>query len=591
MYTNKGGCLNLIFYLIIFTFFFCGELDFALVAGISTLKSGDELNSTDTLVSDGGNFTLGFFTLTDYSYLGIWYSNDVQARKVWVANANSPIPESSGVLTVDFGTGILRITSRGSTVLNISDQSTGAATATLEDSGNFVLTDETSKRTLWQSFDHPTNALLPGMKLGSAGGGGRNWSLTSWLSESVPASGAFNLIWEPTQDSGQLVVLRRGEPYWTSGLLKDQTFGSIPALNSPFLESHYNFSFVSTDSEKYFTFSGLRGSLWMFLLRPDGGIEDGANSVYGPSDFCYGYESDNGCVASELPRCRSSKDSFVQKRANFLPSIARDDYDPNSTLTLSDCMERCWSNCNCVGFANNSNGTGCIIWVGKLEYHEDNVNTVPIYVLVRPSKRKTWIWILISVSISLHVLIMGVFFYLRMRKQKLEDEEKRRWKESLQELITSESFDNANDIEDDGTEGHPDLKMLSFASIVEATNNFSQENQLGRGGFGPVYKAWELWKEGIALELKDPLLGDSCAANQLLRIIHVALLCVQEGAADRPIMSDVVSMISNETTVLPAPRPPAFFTGRNVISKAMADKSKSKHYSGNSLTITTMEAR
>jgi len=43
-------------------------------------------------------------------------------------------------------------------------------------------------------------------------------------------------------------------------------------------------------------------------------------------------------------------------------------------------------------------------------------------------------------------------------------------------------------MEEDGTEGHHDLKLLSFASIVEATNNFFLENKLGESGFGPVYK-------------------------------------------------------------------------------------------------------
>ena len=33
-----------------------------------------------------------------------------------------------------------------------------------------------------------------------------------------------------------------------------------------------------------------------------------------------------------------------------------------------------------------------------------------------------------------------------------------------------------------------DLPMFSFASVSAATNNFSIENKLGEGGFGPVYK-------------------------------------------------------------------------------------------------------
>ena len=34
----------------------------------------------------------------------------------------------------------------------------------------------------------------------------------------------------------------------------------------------------------------------------------------------------------------------------------------------------------------------------------------------------------------------------------------------------------------------PNLQVFSFTTIKVATNNFSSENKLGEGGFGPVYK-------------------------------------------------------------------------------------------------------
>ncbi|RXH75203.1 hypothetical protein DVH24_029924 [Malus domestica] len=71
--------------------------------------------------------------------------------------------------------------------------------------------------------------------------------------------------------------------------------------------------------------------------------------------------------------------------------------------------------------------------------------------------------------------------------------------------------------------------------------------------------AWELWKENKELELMDPTLGDSCNGNQLLRCIHVGLLCVDENAADRPTMSDVISMLTNESMELPKPKKPAYY--------------------------------
>ncbi|KAF5774428.1 putative protein kinase RLK-Pelle-DLSV family [Helianthus annuus] len=46
--------------------------------------------------------------------------------------------------------------------------------------------------------------------------------------------------------------------------------------------------------------------------------------------------------------------------------------------------------------------------------------------------------------------------------------------------------------------------------------------------------AWGLWLQGDALQLQDPTPADSCVEHQLLRTIHVALLCLQENAEDRP---------------------------------------------------------
>uniref|UniRef100_A0A0D3HNR0 Protein kinase domain-containing protein n=1 Tax=Oryza barthii TaxID=65489 RepID=A0A0D3HNR0_9ORYZ len=45
----------------------------------------------------------------------------------------------------------------------------------------------------------------------------------------------------------------------------------------------------------------------------------------------------------------------------------------------------------------------------------------------------------------------------------------------------------------------------------------------------------------------------------MMRCINIALLCVQENAADRPTMSDVVVMLSSENMTLPKPNHPAYF--------------------------------
>ncbi|XP_054782577.1 probable LRR receptor-like serine/threonine-protein kinase MEE39 [Prosopis cineraria] len=62
-----------------------------------------------------------------------------------------------------------------------------------------------------------------------------------------------------------------------------------------------------------------------------------------------------------------------------------------------------------------------------------------------------------------------------------------------------------------------------------------------------------------ALQLTDPSFSGTWSANELLRCIHIGLLCVQDQAKDRPDMLDVVSFLSNETILLAKPKQPAFF--------------------------------
>ncbi|TVU24523.1 hypothetical protein EJB05_26965, partial [Eragrostis curvula] len=71
--------------------------------------------------------------------------------------------------------------------------------------------------------------------------------------------------------------------------------------------------------------------------------------------------------------------------------------------------------------------------------------------------------------------------------------------------------------------------------------------------------AWQLWKDGLWLQLVDGSIDAECYTLEVKRCINIALLCVQENAADRPTMSDVVAMLSSESLILPEPKHPAYF--------------------------------
>lgn len=74
--------------------------------------------------------------------------------------------------------------------------------------------------------------------------------------------------------------------------------------------------------------------------------------------------------------------------------------------------------------------------------------------------------------------------------------------------------------------------------------------------------------------------------SQVMRFIQIGLLCTQEYAADRPDISTVVFMLSNENSPIPEPTTPGFCK----LSGDDHNVSTSKH-AANYITITTNYTR
>ncbi|GKD25297.1 G-type lectin S-receptor-like serine/threonine-protein kinase, partial [Tanacetum coccineum] len=94
---------------------------------------------------------------------------------------------------------------------------------------------------------------------------------------------------------------------------------------------------------------------------------DSENSTAWTPEFCYGYDSSDGCVKeSSLPPCRREGDYFSEKNGEFDPAKSQSVTDNNSNISISDCFVKCWKDCSCVGFnSSNTNETGCVIWTGS----------------------------------------------------------------------------------------------------------------------------------------------------------------------------------------------------------------------------------
>ena len=86
------------------------------------------------------------------------------------------------------------------------------------------------------------------------------------------------------------------------------------------------------------------------------------------------------------------------------------------------------------------------------------------------------------------------------------------------------------------------------------------------------------------------MMYEPCYEMEMLRCIHVGLLCVQEFAKDRPIVSVVISMLKSEIVDLPHPKQPAF-TERQITSDTDPSQGGQVFFSINDVTITMVQGR
>ncbi|KAJ4982216.1 hypothetical protein NE237_033053 [Protea cynaroides] len=105
----------------------------------------------------------------------------------------------------------------------------------------------------------------------------------------------------------------------------------------------------------------------------------------------------------------------------------------------------------------------------------------------------------------------------------------------------------------------------------QKNNSFSQlehnENLLSQ--------AWRSWKENRVLDLIDSTIKENCSITEVMRCIHIGLLCVQENVADRPTMASVDLMFNSSSITLSIPSAPPFL----LYSRSEGGKSFSENYS------------
>ena len=103
-------------------------------------------------------------------------------------------------------------------------------------------------------------------------------------------------------------------------------------------------------------------------------------------------------------------------------------------------------------------------------------------------------------------------------------------------------------------------------------------------------RAWKNWREGTISNLIDPTLSDS-PITEILRCIHIGLLCVQENVDDRPNMASVGLMMNSNSIALPLPTQSASFVRTNVIPATLLQQDNGSNITENKVSITEIYPR
>nr|KYP41484.1 Putative serine/threonine-protein kinase receptor [Cajanus cajan] len=492
----------------------------------------DGKNENETLVSTKGTFEAGFFTPgnSNNRYLGIWYKNISPITVVWVANKGAPLNDYSGVLELDGDQGLLSIKDgTGATIWSSNAslaQPNKPVVVQLLESGNMVVKDGL-KNLVWQSFDYPDDTLLPGMKLGRDLKTGQNRTLRSWKSWEDPTPGKFSFGVD-THGLPQLVITNEDskKTAYRAGSWNGLSVTGLPEeITDQFTKS----LFVMNQQGVFYEIQSLNSStLLRSRLSPDGyqvrliwsyqnkkwdmqfpGSFDvcetydlcGPNNIclVGPTKHCEclrGFKSnftDSACARTTPLGCDKG-DTFQKYERMKLPDTSSSWYD--ETVSLQECEKLCLSNCSCTAYAQlniSGTGSGCLLWFfnivdmralskGGQDFYLRVTSVAASELQDHRFKRKKIAGIAIGCSCAIFLVAIAVLgLKCWIRGEKIKHRETNYWKNKSKN-------------------GDIDLPIFDFMLISDATNNFSERNKLGQGGFGPVYKGILLDGQEIAVK-------------------------------------------------------------------------------------------
>ncbi|XVF29392.1 hypothetical protein REPUB_Repub15cG0117200 [Reevesia pubescens] len=480
----------------------------------SNISPGSSLTPTGQSAwpSPSGLYAFGFYHQAEGYVVGVFLAGVPQKTLVWTANRDDPpVPSSATLLLTTDGRIILRSTRD----ISIIDSPEKVATASMLDSGNFVIYNSDQEK-IWESFKHPTTTILQGQPLSA------NTNLLSSVSDTDQSRGLFRLA---MQEDGNLVQYPTASytnavwyAYWasdTAGAIDNVSLnldndGRLYLLNST------GFNLKDIFKGGYDTYE----TIYLMKLDPDGIFriysyklnQDGNQSVIyeSSSDRCdpkglcglnaYCVNTDQGFDCKCLPGFTPVKEgnssagcgrdssmqscnSGDQRNQYTIQTIVNMEweevgYSELLSLTREDCAEACLEDCLCEAAMykeGNCKKQRLPLRFGRQRVFEKNVALIKvgpsesIESTKHEGKPKTHMIILIIglslIGVGVLLVIFGALIH-RHRVLKYKEVSPNNSSVKLCENFAPISF--------------------SFAEIEQMTNSFKEE--IGKGAFGTVFK-------------------------------------------------------------------------------------------------------
>ncbi|KAL3734098.1 hypothetical protein ACJRO7_023448 [Eucalyptus globulus] len=532
-------------------------------------------NPDDLLVSPSGAFSAGFFPVGHNAYgFAVWFSHPpcsgAACTPVWMANRQAPVNGRRSTLSL-LNSGSLVLTDAGAEVWSSGTSSPSAAELRLNDTGNLFLTDG-SGGVLWQSFDSPTDTLLPQQPFT-----GKTF-LISARSRYNYSTEFYKLYFDP---NNVLRLLFDGPSissvYWPYPWFSNDQLGRFPYNSSRIAVLDLLGRFQSSDNYSFSTSDyGVTAMQRRMTLDFDGnlrvyGRELGStvwavtwealsipcfiHGVCGNNSLC-SYDPTQGrscsCVPGYVPKVPGDwsagcvpdftfSDGCVADEIRFVKLQYVDfyayDYNISFNTTLAKCRQTCLNLCNCRGFQYSGSGSGgmsdCYPKIELLNGH--NLPSFPGEFFIKVPKNKTF---------TVDQLVKRTQYTCPPTQ---EEKVPHRSKDGgLSFMLWFACVVGGIEIvvvflvwcflirnQQDVTSAHQSylntaagFKWFSYDELKKATRNFSKE--IGRGAAGIVYKALLPDDRVVAVKvLSNATTGEAdflAEASTIGRVNHMNLI-------------------------------------------------------------------